>query len=68
MPFAKLQARTRQSSGCDGPNIANLLAVWLASEMSVISAMAEHLAWGVCDYMAKAVFSSQLWQVWQLYL
>ncbi|KAG2496110.1 hypothetical protein HYH03_005713 [Edaphochlamys debaryana] len=37
-------------------------AVWLAAEAQALGPQQEALAWGVCDFMAKVVFSSQLWQ------
>ncbi|GLC37952.1 hypothetical protein PLESTF_000607000 [Pleodorina starrii] len=36
--------------------------VWLAAELQLMGPQAEAVAWGVCDYLAKVVFSSQLWQ------
>ncbi|KAF5839071.1 hypothetical protein DUNSADRAFT_1688, partial [Dunaliella salina] len=36
--------------------------VWLLAELRMISPAMEHLCWGLCDYAAKAVFVSQLWQ------
>ncbi|KAG2448553.1 hypothetical protein HYH02_006444 [Chlamydomonas schloesseri] len=36
--------------------------VWLAADWRLVSPQVEAVAWGVCDYLGKAVFSSQLWQ------
>ncbi|GLI60629.1 hypothetical protein VaNZ11_002826 [Volvox africanus] len=36
--------------------------VWLAADWNLMSLQAEAVCWGVCDYLAKVVFSSQLWQ------
>ncbi|GAX78757.1 hypothetical protein CEUSTIGMA_g6194.t1 [Chlamydomonas eustigma] len=37
-------------------------AIWLLAECNLMSPSCEQLMWGVTDYMAKAVFTSQLWQ------
>ena len=37
--------------------------VWLLSELDLISPALEHISIGVCDYLAKAVFTSQIWFV-----
>lgn len=35
--------------------------VWLLADWGLISPLVEHVCWGICDYMAKVIFSSQLW-------
>ncbi|EFJ44978.1 hypothetical protein VOLCADRAFT_106206 [Volvox carteri f. nagariensis] len=36
--------------------------VWLAADWHLMGPQMEAICWGVCDYLAKVVFSSQLWQ------
>ncbi len=36
--------------------------VWLAADWQLMDPQTEAICWGVCDYLAKVVFSSQLWQ------